>query len=85
MTLRRFLALAGLAVTAAACRHDPGFDPAVFRWTNRVPAGARGLLTMFSLFRARNDTEAGIVAEIPPGVTVDASTMNGTRPARGAA
>ena len=37
-----------------------------------------GLLTMFSLFHRSTDATAGLVAEIPANVIVDAKTSNGT-------
>lgn len=57
---------------------------AMWRSSGRCgPTGYRGrhvngFLTMFSLFHRSNDAEAGFVAEIPPGIVVDANTMNGT-------
>lgn len=63
---------------------DDYYVCAMWRSSGRCgPTGYRGrhsngLLTMFSLFHRTNDAEAGLVAEVPAGILVDASTMNGT-------
>lgn len=151
MTLRhiyRLLALAGLVLLPAGCRHRGGFDDTAFHWTDQLPAGARvhllngagnitvrpasspnvvvngarawrrsrpsdvrfvvsqigkdyyvcamwrssgrcgptgyrgrrvsTFLTMFSLFHHGNDATAELIAELPAGIGIDASTVNGT-------
>jgi len=40
--------------------------------------GGNGFLSMFSLFHRTSDASAGLVAEVPSNVVVDATTSNGT-------
>ena len=46
--------------------------------TNYHGKGGNGFLSMFSLFHRTSDASAGLVAEVPSNVIVDAKTSNGT-------